>query len=203
MGLVGNGHLYSFLSSHTFFLRFGLQRPMFLHTYLIPDLLLEIFACFQLSFAKLHMMGMLNENFVEAVLLACIVVLSMWTTFLNPQAGQKARLWTWAQEYAQHDEIFWVAMHIDNKCFIAYLADIPGGGQKLRMQVWWAVQAIGHHTRSNPIHVPFTFYVPTTSPRPLYVWAVSLIRSWNGKMLAAWNRSRRVLRTIERWCRSL
>lgn len=28
----------------------------------LPDLLLEIFACFQLSFAKLHMMGMLNED---------------------------------------------------------------------------------------------------------------------------------------------
>ncbi len=126
------------------------------------------FCLLSIIICKVTYDGYAQWRFIEAdVLLACIVVLSMWTTFSNPQADQKARLWTWAQEYAQHDEIFWVAMHIDNICFIPYLADIPGGGQELRMQVWWAVQAMGHHTRRNPLHVPFTsltrLHVPYTS----------------------------------------
>lgn len=63
---------------------------------------------------------------------------------------------------------------------------------------------VGHYTRRNPMHVSLRAWNVSTSLIRLFATrAFPLVLSWNWKMLAAWNRSRRVLKPIKRWFRSL
>ncbi len=154
-------------------------------------------------------MGMFNEDGIEAdVLLACIVVLSMWTTLWNPQIDQKACFNKFVKLSTGVCPTRWNILS-GSAYWQQMLHSIPRRYTRWRPTVANASLMSGtslrgsshtQKTHARTFYVRKRVYIPYTS-----VWerAVSLVLSWNGKLLAAWNRSRRVLRTIEHWCRSL